>query len=68
MPCGPQLIEAVASHLSPSEGHLAGDLLHKVGRPITMRTIRYAITALVKEGRARRVGRNGPIYAVRSKE
>ncbi len=64
MPCGAQLIEAVAAHLSPDEGNLVGDLLYKSGRTVTMRAIRYAITELIKTGRARRDGRNGPVYAV----
>ena len=66
MPCGHQLIEAVAANLSTEEGFLVGDLLHKSGRSVTMRAIRYAITELIKSGRARRDKRNGPIYAVRS--
>ena len=66
MPCGAQLIEAVASHLSPDEGSSVYHLLLKSGRTVTMRAIRYAITELIRSGRARRDGRNGPVYAVRN--
>jgi hypothetical protein len=78
MPCGPHLIEAVArvladgpmrpadiqaaietrafGHGKPRNGH---------GGPPTTRSIRYAITELIKQGRAKRKGQQGPVYAVR---
>ncbi len=69
MPCGAQLIEAVASNLSLDDGYIPEDFLGMVaksGHMVSIRAIRYAITELIKSGRARRDGRNGPVYAVRS--
>jgi hypothetical protein len=70
MPCGVQLIEAVESHLQLTPGGLTVEALQNVVwetyRRVTMRAIRYAITELIRSGRARRDGRNGPVYAVRS--
>ena len=70
MPCGAQLIEAVAAQLGPGGGMFPHDIAvglhyHLDLRP-TSRAIRYAITELIRSGRARRDGRNGPVYAVRS--
>lgn len=70
MPCGPQLIEAVASQLGIGGGMFPHDIAvgmhnHMDLRP-TPRAIRYAITELIKQGRARRDGTQGPVYAVRA--
>ena len=66
MPCGPQLIEAVASMLSTDDGMEPNSILFALNASCSLRAIRYAITELIKTGRARRDGRNGPVYAVRS--
>lgn len=69
MPCGPDLIEAVASQLGRGGGMFPYDIqeglriywdLHP-----TQRAIRYAIFELIKQGRAKREGNQGPVYAVR---
>ena len=68
MPCGPQLIEAVAKCLSADSGATAwaihADLEPVLGK-ITTRSIRYAIAELIKQGRAKRKGQQGPVYAVK---
>ena len=69
MPCGPQLIEAVASQLGTGGGMFVRDIreglrIHLDINP-TDRSIRYAIAALIKYGRAKRKGQQGPVYAVR---
>jgi len=69
MPCGPQLIEAVERCIlhegvtSPTD--IALSIETSMGK-FSSRSIRYAITALVKQGRIRRV--NGAIFAVRREE
>ncbi len=78
MPCGPHLIEAVARILDegpkmPGEiqaavgVHMFGHGKPRNGRtqPPTTRSIRYAIAELIKQGRAKRKGQQGPVYAVR---
>ncbi len=66
MPCGAQLIEAVALILNPVDGYSPNQIQEAHGFPTpSLRAIRYAITELIKSGRARRDGRNGPVYAVR---
>lgn len=69
MPCGPQLIEAVASQLGTGGGMFIHDIseglrIHLDLHP-TRRAIRYAISELIKQGRAKRMGQQGPVYAVR---
>lgn len=69
MPAGPQLIEAVAQCLAVNAGE-AKMALHPSEIQVlldsspTKRAIRYALTALVKDGRAKRRGPAGPAYAV----
>jgi hypothetical protein len=70
MPCGPQLIEAVASQLGTGGGMFPHDIseglrIHLDLHP-SHRSIRYAIAELIKQGRAKRKGQQGPIYAVRA--
>lgn len=78
MPCGPHLIEAVARILDegpkmPADIQAAvqpyrfGNGAARGGdrKPPTTRSIRYAITELIKQGRAKRKGQQGPVYAVR---
>lgn len=71
MPCGPHLIEAVASRLHVQFGArpigIAADL-DRIHGKVTTRAIRYAITELIKQGRAKRKGQQGPVYAVAPKE
>lgn len=69
MPCGPDLIETVASQLGPGGGMFPYDIqeglrIHLDLHP-TQRAIRYAISELIKQGRAKREGNQGPVYAVR---
>lgn len=69
MPCGPQLIEAVASQLGTGGGMFPYDIqeglrIH-LDMHLTQRSIRYAITELIKQGRAKREGRQGAVYAVK---
>lgn len=69
MPCGPALIEAVASQLEADSGYFPDDLkmfvMLSTGKHSSLRAIRYAISELIKSGRAKRKGRQGPVYAVR---
>ena len=67
MPCGQQLIDAVEACLvlncrTPRDVHK----FIKLDEPVSLRAIRYAITELIKLGRAKRDGRQGPVYAVRN--
>ena len=65
MPCGAQLIEAVAACL-PTDGASPSEIQDILGSSMaSKRAIRYAITALVRAGRARRDSRYGPVYAVK---
>ena len=70
MPCGTQLIEAVAKRLQhvPSDGVTPRELKMLLGIRASTRAIRYAITELIKQGRAKRTGRgrNTAVYAVRA--
>jgi len=64
MPAGHRLIEAVAACL-PSDGATSGQIQDIIGSSrASRRAIRYAITELIKSGRAKRKGQNGPVYAV----
>jgi hypothetical protein len=68
MPAGPQLIEAVASQLGTGGGMFPHDIreglrIHMDIQP-SFRAIRYAIAELIKTGRAKRKGAQGPVYAV----
>jgi hypothetical protein len=67
MPCGPQLIEAVASQLHADDGKRPSDIMLELLNiyPTSGRSIRYAIAELIKQGRAKRKGQQGPVYAVR---
>ena len=67
MPAGPQLIEAVASVLQYDAGRMPGDIQHFLAGRYSTRAIRYAITELIKAGRATRKGQQGPVYAVEAK-
>jgi hypothetical protein len=69
MPCGPQLIEAVEEMLSTKMSSTPEQIrcdLEEDGKFVTTRSIRYAIAALIKQGRAKRKGQQGPVYAVRA--
>lgn len=69
MPCGPALIEAVANRLHAKFGAKPAGIamdLERIGQPTSNRAIRYAISELIKSGRAKRKGRQGPVYAVRA--
>lgn len=64
MPCGPQLIEAVAACL-PIDGATSTEIQDILGSSqASRRAIRYAISELIKQGRAKRKGQQGPVYAV----
>jgi hypothetical protein len=65
MPCGPQLIDEVEKWLL-YQGCTPKELQSMIGRKVTTRSIRYAIAALIKQGRAKRKGQQGPVYAMRS--
>lgn len=66
MPCGPDLIEAVAACLQPDDGLFPSEILAMLNKvDVTPRAVRYAIAELIKSGRARRNGQQGPVYAVR---
>ncbi len=64
MPCGLQLIEAVAGSLSETVGKTSTQVSRDVVGT-SQRCIRYAIAELIKQGRAKRKGQQGPVYAVR---
>lgn len=66
MPCGPQLIEAVASVLN-AEGRSPRHIQGKLAGHYSLRAIRYAIVELIKAGRAKRKGQQGPVCAVEGK-
>lgn len=76
MPCGPQLIEAVAAVIFDKGSGIPRTIqtalmmqdygLPISSQPITTRAIRYAISELIKQGRAKRKGQQGPVYAVRA--
>lgn len=68
MPCGPQLIEAVASVLHVTNGHTPTTIYEQLTMQASNRAIRYAIAELIKQGRAKRKGQQGPVYAVVPKE
>lgn len=69
MPCGPQLIEAVARCLfhddvaTPTQIQVSIET--SLGK-VSTRSIRSAIAELIKQGRAKRKGQQGPVYAVRA--
>jgi hypothetical protein len=69
MPAGPQLIEAVAKCLAThafaaNYALFPSEIRAQIAMDATNRAIRYAITALIKDGRAKRRGPSGPAYAV----
>jgi len=69
MPAGPQLIEAVAKCLAEHGfaqeiALFPSEIRAQITMDATNRAIRYAITALIKDGRAKRRGPSGPAYAV----
>jgi hypothetical protein len=55
MPVGFRVIEQVANLLSETEARQTSDIVAAIGNR-TPRAIRYALTALIKAGRARRHG------------
>lgn len=72
MPYGPQLIEVVARCMEANDevsqfGLWPAEIVGMLGphRSVTPRSIRYAIAELIKQGRAKRKGQQGPVYAVR---
>ncbi len=66
MPAGQQLIEAVAAELKADIGQhpwqIELALLPTRGK-VSRRVVRYAITELLKSGRALRIGSRGLVYA-----
>lgn len=70
MPCGPQLIEVVAAQLQVQNGITPVVIqraikAHPKGNEPSRRAIRYALAELIKQGRAKRKGQQGPVYAVK---
>lgn len=63
MPCGPALINAVAGVLTAKPKEI-GKIQRELPAFYTRRAIRYAITALIQSGKAKRKGQQGPVYAV----
>jgi predicted HTH transcriptional regulator len=63
MPCGQQLIEAVADVLAKPDqtAYTPNEIRLGLGGLITTRAIRYAIAELIKQGRAKRKGQQGPV-------
>lgn len=55
MPVGFRVIEQVASLLSETEARQASEIIAAIGNR-TPRAVRYALTSLIKAGRARRQG------------
>lgn len=67
MPAGPDLIEAVADVLIHAPAAMTPSKIQKLMESnATKRAIRYAIAELIKTGRARRRGTQGPVTAVRA--
>lgn len=64
MPCGPQLIEDVASVLRSDWGKTPCIIQQHLSAAYSRRAIRYALAALIKSGRAKRKGEQGPVFAV----
>ena len=65
MPCGPALINAVAGVLT-DQPVTSGQIQRVLGLSYSNRAIRYAIAALVRDGKAKRKGNGGPVYAVQN--
>ena len=66
MPCGSKLIEVVASELSVTTGKHPWQIelgLPAKGMKASRRAVRYAVTELLKTGRAIRLGAKGVVYA-----
>lgn len=72
MPCGSQLIEAVAAQLHVQNGITPSEIQRRLEiikwDETSRRAIRYAIAELIKQGRAKRKGQQGPVYAITQKE
>lgn len=71
MPCGPHLIEAVAAQLHVQNGIIPSEIQRRLELikwdEISRRAIRYALAELIKQGRAKRKGQHGPVYAIGEK-
>ena len=65
MPCGPALINAVASVLD-DKGCTPAIIQKRLSGYHSLRAIRYAVAELIEQGRAKRKGQQGPVVAVRS--
>lgn len=63
---GSHLIEAVADHLHIHNGVTPKDLQKVIRMNATTRAIRYAVAELIRTGRAKRKGQQGPVFAVKS--
>lgn len=57
MPAGPDLMMRVSSHLLPDQGKSAAQIHKVLTVGCTPRAVRYAVSELLKDGRARRAGR-----------
>jgi hypothetical protein len=70
MACGPKLIDAVGKIINPTVGLTTDEIVVLLDgstpiHPIpSKRAIRYAISHLVKQGRAKRDRPLGPVFAV----
>jgi hypothetical protein len=70
MPAGRELIENVARALDPNTGMTAADIAFHLSEPKpSNRAIRYALRALIEQGRAKRKFKRGdltegPVFAV----
>lgn len=69
MPAGASLINQVASVLPdhPGGAVTATVIRNRLPGAYSVRAVRYAIAALVREGRAQRRGQQGPVYAASDK-
>lgn len=61
--CSPSLINAVAAVMT-KEPSTALQLRNRLVGTYTTRAVRYAVTELIKQGRAKRIYERGPIVAI----
>lgn len=64
MGCGSHLIDRVHAALSPDVAKFPKDIRADIGEPVpSLRAVRYAVTALVGQKKARRKGWCGSVLA-----
>lgn len=64
MPAGELLADRVANLLSLQQAQSVNEIARGIVPPVTGRAIRYALDALIKSGRAKRLGHRNQHYKV----